>query len=175
MGVISEIVETTNIHEAELGLRRFFADVQLREPDGGFFLRQAVRGDECVTVSRFEIQAPLTARVEIDGVAQIGHTLGGEYRAWSNGEEIDPLRPFVLRPGAARSRSENLDLLMVTIHLRALRPWIEAASVQRDGRIGFPGTAPVSPAATQHWARTVQYVSSVVSASELLHNDLVRA
>jgi AraC-like DNA-binding protein len=174
MNVIDETVETTDVDMGERMVRRVYPVARLRESTGAFRLRQAVRGDERANFARFEVGSALDVRVDMDGVAGIGHLVGGAYSARSNGDAVDPTRPFVLRPGEARSWSEDLDLVMVNLQLEALQPWVAAVAGVDEGRVRFLTTAPRSEAAGEHWARTVRYVSSVLTAPDLLSNDLIR-
>ena len=173
MGVVTDSLLTEDQGVAEQYVRRVYPDASIRESRRPFSYAHEVRGDERASLARFSISAWSDIVVEFEGVLGVGQVLSGDYRATSNGEQVDPTAPFLLRPGVARSQSERLDLLMLNLDEQALARFASAWHGVDDARLRFPGVAPVAPGQGS-WSSTVAAVREILEAPELLTNDLLR-
>jgi AraC-like DNA-binding protein len=171
--IIDEDVRTTSVDEAEALLARVYTRCRLLESDDPFVFEQAVRGDERVGIHRYRIASRTEAEVEIDGVVGIGTRLGGSYRAVSNGTEVDAARAFLLGPGAARSWSESLDLVMVNVGLAALAE-VAGAPGDRPPKLLVGGLGPASPDLQRQWDATQRFATEMWSDPRFLSEQLLR-
>lgn len=174
MTLVNEYLHTGDVGEAEAYIRRIYPRATVRESRRPFAFSQRVRGDDRASFARFSISSFAEIAIEFDGLIGVGHVLGGRYAASSNGDEVDIAAPFLLRPGAARSRSEGLDLLVVNIDQRALTEFTSAHLGVDRARLRFPKVGPLAEHVCAHWIGVVHYVQSVLDSDELRVNDLIR-
>lgn len=170
--IVEEDVRTADPGEAAELIGRMYRRVRLVEGAGPFAFRQAVHGDERVTVAAFDLSSPTEAVVDFE-VLSVGERAAGSYRATTNGDEIPDDGPFLFRPGEVRSWSDRLRLTLVNLRLDALAHYATG-----DGgsaaRLRFEHVAPVSTASAEHWRRVSAYGEQVLTQPELLRNDLIR-
>lgn len=171
--IVEEDVRTADAGEAAELIGRMYRRVRLVEGNGPFAFRQAVFGDDRVTIAHFDLSSPTEAVVDFE-VLSVGQRAAGSYRATSNGDEIPADGPFLFRPGEVRSWSDALELTLVNLRLDALAAY--ATGDEGVGaRLRFSDVAPLSPAGAEYWRRVSAYGGQVLMEPELLHNDLIRA
>nr|WP_315267071.1 helix-turn-helix transcriptional regulator [Microbacterium lemovicicum] len=173
--IIDTSLRSTVAAEAEEMIGRVYRRSEVRDTGEAFLFRQRSRGDERANITRFQISSSAVAGVTLDGVVGIGQLHAGRYRATSNGEEIDPGAPFVLRPGEARSWSEEMDLTMVNLDLAALTEYARGAGVVASGPLRFDRVAAASPVSANNWRRMVAHATDTFRDADLLGNDLIRS
>lgn len=174
MSLLDEHLRTDDIDEAEAFIRRVYPRARVLDSRRPFAFEQRVVGDDRVNFARFAMSSRTEVGVNFDGVLGVGQLLSGQYRAVSNGAEVDVGAPFLLGPGDARSWSEGLSLLMVNIDEQALARFAGASAEDGRGRLRIPATGPTGPAASALWQRTARYVQEMFTAPELRENELIR-
>ena len=163
--------------EAEDLVRRVYPGSTLRDCDSPFTFRQRVVGDDAsVSVARFEVSSRSELAVEFDGVVGIATASGGDYRAATNDDPVDAAKPFLIRPGTARSWSTHHDLTVVNLDLAALTRSAGAGggSAGDGARLRMASTAPLTDAAGNYWRHVARHAGSVFSAPALSGYELVR-
>jgi len=154
--------------EAEDLVRRVYPGSTLRDCDSPFTFRQRVVGDDAsVSVARFEVSSRSELAVEFDGVVGIATASGGDYRAATNDDPVDAAKPFLIRPGTARSWSTHHDLTVVNLDLAALTRSAGAGdgSARAGARLRMPSTAPLTDAAGNYWRHVARHAGSVFGLS----------
>lgn len=137
-----------------------------------FTYKQRVVGDsDAVSIARFEVSSRSELAVRFDGVVGIGMATGGEYRAVSNDDPLDPAKPFLLRPGIARSWSSDHRLMVVNLDLGALARHVGADD--RGARLVTASSGPLSDAAASYWCHVARHAASVFSTSALSGYTLI--
>ncbi|MDN4613212.1 helix-turn-helix domain-containing protein [Leifsonia sp. F6_8S_P_1B] len=170
--ILEEDVRTADPGEAAALIGRMYRRVRLIEGEGPFAFRQAVFGDDRVTVARFDLSSQTEAVVDFE-VLSVGERAAGSYRATTNGDEIPADGPFLFRPGEVRSWSDDLRLTLVNLRLDVLAHYATGDGGS-SARLRFENVAPVSPTSAEHWRRVSAYGEQVLTEPELLHNDLIR-
>ena len=101
---------------------------------------------------------------------------GGNYRATSNDDTLDTSRPFLVRPGLARSWSSHHHLLVVNLDLGALArsadPDLDVAA--RRAAIRTASSTPTTAAAASYWCHAARQAAGVFSTPALDGYALVR-
>lgn len=160
----------TDAAGARTALAHLSRDIEIRDIGAPFALRQRTRGDDRLLLTSFEITPRLHIESGVSGVLGIGRRRGGSLRAVTNGEEVDPGRPFLLRPGRAESWSEGLKGDLVGLDL----PTLGSATGHDESVLHFGATGAISPELQRHWDLTIDHVERVFDEPDLLHNPLIR-
>lgn len=159
--------------EADAIVQHVYPGSVFRECATPFTYRQRVVGDDdSVSIARFEVTSRSELAVRFDGVVGIGMATGGNYRASSNDDVLDTAKPFVLRPGLARSWSAHHHLMVVNLDLDALAR--NAGADATGARLRTTSSAPVSGAAQTHWRHVARHAASVFCSPDLRGSTLIR-
>ncbi|QJU54922.1 helix-turn-helix transcriptional regulator [Herbiconiux sp. KACC 21604] len=172
--IVEEDRATRDAHEAERLLGRVYRQGTVRGVGAPFSFRQRLVGDHRATLAHLQIGDRAELSVDLDSLVAIGQRTAGMYLASSNGVDVDPAHPFLLRPGRVASTSTDLDLLLVNLDLTALAELAGADPRAAVARFRCDSVAATSPADARHWQHAVAYVSGVLTDPELLHNELTR-
>jgi AraC-like DNA-binding protein len=168
--LVDEDVRTEDVGEAEALLGRVYRRGRIHETDRQFHFRQTVRGDERANLARFQISSYAAVTADFDDVVGIGLMSAGDYRATSNGLDVDSGGPFLLRPGEARSWFRRLDLTMVNLKPAGL----EATAGYAPGSLRLPAVSPISSATSAAWVQAARYAAIAFGDDDLLRSDLLR-
>lgn len=172
--LVDERFRTTSVSEAEAFVGRVYQRPAIHESSGPLLMQQRMQGDERVNLTRFQISSVMVGTVNLDGVVTIGHLRSGEYYAESNGKPVDTSVPFLLQPGDAWSRSDDLDITMVNFDVVQLSRFAAARGYVPDGRLRFTRSAIASADTAKNWNRALAHVIDLFSDPMLFHNDLIR-
>jgi AraC-like DNA-binding protein len=145
-----------------------------RECEAPFTYKQRVVGDsESASIAQFEVSSQSELAVRFDGVVGIAMATGGDYRAASNDELLDTARPFLFRPGIARSWSTHHHVVVVNLDVAALAQHLGADVDAVDPRLRMPSSGPLTDAAGGYWCHVARHATSVFSTAALSSYALI--
>lgn len=152
--------------EAQELVQRVYPGSAFRECVAPFTYKQRLVGySDAASIARFEVSSRSELAVRFDGVVGIGMATGGDYRAASNDESLDTAKPFLLRPGIARSWSSDHRLMVVNLDVGALARHVGADP--QGARLVTASSGPLTEAAASYWCHVARHAASVFSTSAL--------
>lgn len=170
MRVHDETIVADDAMGARLALARLAPDVAVRESGAPLGLRQRVVGDDRLLLTSVEIASHLHVESGVSGGIGIARRRAGTLHAVTNGEEVDPGRPFLIRPGRAESWGTEVKVDLVILDL----PSLGAFTGHDETTLHYETTGALSPELQRHWNLTIDHVERVFDDPDLLHNPLIR-
>lgn len=171
--IVKEDARTSDIAEAERLLGRVYHRGTVLQGGHPFRFRQQRRGDARVTLARYRIPSHTELAIELENTVAVGSVRAGTYRATSNGVEVDPTSPFLLRPGLVQSWSDGLDLAVANLRTDALdRDGMGPLALRRllrDGPLG-----PIDEQHRQQWDAAAKFAAEALYSADLFDNVLIR-